>query len=122
MPTNDLQTDKSEKTRDREPHVYASRSGDHDETGSRLVGDHVVPGDSPEGRAAMPELKPKGLMILMVSVLLMIIIASIIVAAVWSVPAGMLVLVFGTGLAFLGNPAIWATTMRTQERSEGHAN
>ena len=90
--------------------------------GSTISGDEVVPADSPEGRAAMPQLKPKGMIVLMVSVLAMILIASIVVAAIWSLPAGALVLVFGTGLAFLGNPAIWATTMRTQERRDGVTN
>lgn len=86
--------------------------------GSRIAGDEVVPADSPEGRAAMPQVKPRGLVILMISVLFMILIASIVVAAIWGLPAGALVLVFGTGLAFLGNPAIWATTVRTKERKE----
>jgi hypothetical protein len=87
-----------------------------DLTGSPRAGDEVVPSNSPDGRAAMPHIKPKGLIILMISVLMLVIIASIVVAAVWGMPAGALVLVFGTGLTLIGNPAIWATSLRTKER------
>ncbi len=77
-----------------------------------------VPAHSPDGRAAHSELKPKGLLILMVSVLLTVIVASGLVATLWSIPAGLLVLVFGTGLLFLGNPAIWAAGRRSKERTD----
>lgn len=77
-----------------------------------------VPAHSPDGRAAHSELKPKGLLILMVSVLLTVIVASVLVATLWNIPAGLLVLVFGTGLLFLGNPAIWAAGGRSNERTD----
>lgn len=66
----------------------------------------------------MPQLKPKGLIVLMVSVFVLVLVASIVVAAIWGMPAGGLVLVFGTGLALIGNPAIWATSLRTKERHQ----
>lgn len=96
----------------------SSPAPDSDQVGSSFAGGEVVPSDSPDGRAAMPQIKPKGLIILMASVLMLVIIASIVVAAIWGMPAGALVLVFGTGLAFIGNPAIWATSSRTKERHQ----
>lgn len=79
---------------------------------------NTVPGDSPDGQPAHPELKPKALVILMLSVLAVVILAAAVVAAIWSLPAGALVLVFGSGLLFLGNPVIWATTQRKNERKD----
>ncbi len=101
-----------------EHNSVSSTAFDSDQSGSTFAGCEVVPSDSPDGRAAMPELKPKGLIVLMVSVFMLVLIASIVVAALWGMPAGGLVLVFGTGLALIGNPAIWATSLRTKERHQ----
>lgn len=54
----------------------------------------------------------------MLSVLAVVILAAAVVAAIWSLQAGALVLVFGSGLLFLGNPVIWATTQRKNERKD----
>ncbi|MFG0244640.1 MAG: hypothetical protein ACF8MF_01135 [Phycisphaerales bacterium JB052] len=79
--------------------------------------DGEVPQNSPESRPAHPELKPKALMILMISVLLVVLIAAVAVGIIWGLAPAALVMVFGTGLLFLGNPEVWATTQRVKERN-----
>ncbi|HCT43879.1 MAG: hypothetical protein CMJ35_15895 [Phycisphaerae bacterium] len=98
----------------------ADHSTDQSHT-NRSVGEHdaidgEVPKNSPESHPAHPQLKPKALVLLMISVLFVVIIAAIVVGAFWGFAPGALVLVFGTGLLFVGNPEIWATTQRAKER------
>lgn len=81
-----------------------------------------VPEHSPESRAAHPELKPKVLLLLMLSILAIVLIAATAVAIIWNIAAGVLVLVFGTGLLFIGNPEVWATTERARERKSDSAD
>lgn len=76
-----------------------------------------VPKHSPESRAAHPELRPKALLLLMLSILAVVVIAAVVVSIIWSIAAGALVLVFGSGLLFVGNPEVWATTERARERT-----
>ncbi len=98
---------------DQTTHRFSDETPDRD----RIQGE-TVPTDSPESRAAHPELKSKALVLLMLSVLFVVLIAAGVVTYIWGIAAGALVLVFGSGLLFLGNPEIWATTQRAKERSE----
>lgn len=101
---------------------------------TRLSGDneHQVSGESvrtpegerimersPEGRPASPELKRGGTWLMIAGSFAAILVVSIVVLLVWGVAAAGLVLVFGTGLACVGNPVVWAAVLRSEDSEHG---
>lgn len=73
---------------------------------------------SPEGTPAQPGFTSAGVMMMIGGSMAMIVIISLIVFAVWGAAAGAMVLVFGSALAFFGNPVIWALLIRAEEIHE----
>ncbi|RMH30427.1 MAG: hypothetical protein D6692_01900 [Planctomycetota bacterium] len=74
--------------------------------------------ESPEGEPAHPELTRAGIMLMIVASAALVVLIAAVVALVWSLAAGSVVLVFGMGLACIGNPVIWAAIMRMGERED----
>lgn len=74
--------------------------------------------ESPEGAPAHPELTRTGILAMIIGSAATVIVISMVIAVVWGLAAGAVVLVFGMGLACVGNPAIWAALMRTAERED----
>lgn len=73
--------------------------------------------NSPEGRPADP-MGGAGLLWMILLPLGAVLLLSLVVWGIWGLAAAGLVLVFGTALACLGNPEVWATFLRAKEREE----
>jgi hypothetical protein len=74
--------------------------------------------NSPEGRSAHPEVGGAALLWMIVLPVASVLVLSLVVWWLWGLAAAALVLVFGTALACLGNPEVWATFLRAREREE----
>ena len=94
------------------PHTPRRQSTEERRT-SREIQRH-----SPEGRPAHPEFRARDITLLLVGAGLAVVVASIIVTLTVGVWPGLVVLVFGMGLAILLNPEIWASSLRVKERSD----
>lgn len=73
---------------------------------------------SPEGTPAHPGFTSAGVMMMIGGSMAMIVVISLVVFAVWGFAAGALTLVFGSALAFFGNPVIWAMLFRAEDIHE----
>lgn len=78
----------------------------------------VLAVESPEGMPADAEIGRSGLVILLVATIAAVVVAAVIVSIIAGVAIGGLVLIFGLGLACVGNPVVWAAALRADER--GH--
>ncbi len=77
---------------------------------------HEIQRHSPEGRPAHPEYRSRDIGLLLIGAGLAVVVASVIVSLTVGIWPGLVVLVFGLGLAVLLNPEIWAASLRAKER------
>lgn len=96
-----------------------NESGSHDMTPEEL--EHrkeEIAYQSPEGTPSDPGFTSGGMVLMILGTFGVVLLFSVVVLAVWGFAAGALVLVFGAALACLGNPVIWSTLLRAEERHE----
>lgn len=74
--------------------------------------------NSPEGRPEHSDIGGAGLLWMILLPVGAVAVLSLVVLSIWGMAAAGLVLVFGTALACLGNPEVWATFLRAKEREE----
>lgn len=87
------------------------------EVSKRELEDRIT-ASSPEGRPEHIEMGGRRLLWLVVAPVGSLLILGAVVYFIWGLAAAGLVFVFGTALAFLGNPEVWATYLRAQERDQ----
>ena len=98
------------------PATGATRQQDQRRTPEERRKSHEIHRRSPEGRPAHPEYRSRDVGLLLIGAGLAVVVASAIVSLTVGVWPGLVVLVFGLGLAVLLNPEIWATSLRAKER------
>ena len=79
---------------------------------------HDVELISPEGRPAHPETGSGGVLGFLVGSVAVVALLAIITGVFTGVAAGLVVLVFGLGLAVLINPVVWTSMFRAEELRE----
>lgn len=73
---------------------------------------------NPEGRAAHPEIRNGHTWVMVGGTVLLVAVASIVVLAIWGLAAAAVVFVFGTALACIANPVMWASVQRDRTHAE----
>ena len=75
---------------------------------------------SPDGAPANPGINATGTQWLIAASFGAVVLLALATLAVFGIWLSLLVLVFGTALAVVANPAIWAAAARSRERTPAH--